>query len=117
MFLELGRRISMILLIVAVATGFAVPAAHAATHHSQMAVTAIITMDHAADCAHEGCPIDQNVDMHGTCFAPCAGVTALPPATAMAYLTVARDVFMPSLDPAMVDRNVAPDPHPPKSSN
>jgi len=106
----------MIMLIVAVATGFAVPTVQANWNHGQMVATATMSADHLAGCAHDGCPIDQGADMHGTCFAPCAGVSVLPPTTAMVYLTVARDVLTPSLDRAMVDRTVAPDPHPPKQS-
>lgn len=103
----------MILLVVAVATGFAVPTVQSGTHHGPMAATVTMSAD-LAGCAHDGCPIDQGADMHGNCFAPCAGVTALPPATAMVHLSVALDVLTPSLDLAVVDRTVAPDPHPPK---
>lgn len=106
----------MILLIVAVATGFAVPTVQAGSHLSPMAMAITMSADNLAGCAHNGCPIDQGADMHGTCFAPCAGVTALPPATAMVYLAVTRDILTPSLDLAMVDRTVAPDPHPPKQT-
>jgi hypothetical protein len=114
MWFELGRRISMILLIVAVATGFAVPTVKAGTHHSPMVTGITMSADNPAGCTHEGCPIDHGSDMHGTCFAPCAGATVLPPATAMVHLAVERDVLTPSLDLAVVDRTVAPDPHPPK---
>ena len=104
----------MIMLIVAVATGFAVPAVQAGSHLSPMATAITMSADNLAGCAHDGCPIDQGADMHGTCFAPCAGVSTLPAATAMVHLPVARDGLTPALDRAMVDRTVAPDPHPPK---
>jgi hypothetical protein len=114
MWLELGRRITMIMLIVAVATGFAVPAAHAELHHGQVIVNAAMNMDNFGTCAHDGCGINQQADMQGTCFAPCTGVTALSATTAIFHFTVGHDVLTPSLDRAMVDRTIPPDPHPPK---
>jgi hypothetical protein len=114
MWLELARRISMIMLIVAIATGFSVPALQAQSHHGQMVASVAMSADNPAGCAHNGCPIDQKADMQGACFAPCPGVSVLPPATTISYLSVALDVLTPSLDRAMVDHTVAPDPHPPK---
>jgi hypothetical protein len=114
MWLELGRRIAMIVLIVAIATGFSVPAVQAQSHHGQMVASVAMGADKLAGCAHDGCPIDQKADMQGACFAPCAGVSALSPMTTIPYLAVARDVLTPALDRAMVDRTVAPDPYPPK---
>jgi len=104
----------MIALIVAVATGFAVPAAQAGSHHAQTVAGVAMSADDLAGCAHDGCPVDQNAAMHATCFAACAGVSILSPAAAIVYLSVARDVLTPALDLAMVDRSVPPDPHPPK---
>ena len=115
MWLELARRIAMIMLIVAIATGFSVPAVQAQSHHGQMAASVAMSADNPAGCAHSGCPIDQKADMQGACFAPCLGVSVLPPTTTISYLSVAQDVLTPSLDRAMVDHTVAPDPHPPKS--
>jgi hypothetical protein len=114
MWLELARRISMIMLIVAIATGFSVPAVQAQSHHGQTVASVAMSADSLAGCAHDGCPIDQKADMHGACFAPCAGVSVLSPPTTISYLAVAQDVLTPSLDRAMVDHTVAPDPHPPK---
>ena len=114
MWLELGRRIAMTMLIVAIATGFSVPALQAQSHHGQMVATVAMGANNLADCAHDGCPIDQKADMHGACFAPCAGVSVLSTTATISYLTVAQDVLTPSLDLALVDRTVAPDPHPPK---
>ena len=70
--------------------------------------------DNPAGCARSGCPIDQKADTQGSCFAPCPGVSVLPPTTTISYLSVAQDVLTPSLDRVMVDHTVAPDPHPPK---
>jgi hypothetical protein len=114
MWLELGRRITMIMLIVAVATGLGVPAAHAELHHGQVIATAATSTDNFGTCAHDGCGSNQQADMQGTCFAPCAGVTALSTAAAIFHLTVGHDALTPSLDRAMVDRAIPPDPHPPK---
>jgi len=103
------------MLIVAFVAGIVVPAAQAGSqHHSPTITTVSVSMADAGGCVHDGCPIGQQADMHGTCFAPCTGTTALPPAMAMVQLVVARDVLTPSLDLAVVDRTVAPDPHPPK---
>ncbi len=114
MWLELARRITMIMLIVAVATGVAVPAAHAEMHHGQVVATAAMSTDSGGTCAHDGCGIIQQADMQGTCFAPCAGVTALSATGAIFHFTPGRAVLPPALDRAMVDRSVPPDPHPPK---
>ena len=103
----------MIVLIVAIATGLSVPVAPAGSHHPEMVASLAMGADHS-DCAHDGCPVDQGAAMHAACFTTCAGVSILPPAAAVVYLNVARDVLMPSLDRAMVDRSIPPDPHPPK---
>src|SRR5665213_2506962 len=96
MWLELGRRVSIIMLIVAVATGFTAPIVQANSHRGQIVATVIMSADHLAGCAHDGCPIEQGTDMHGTCFAPCAGVSVLSTAAAMVYL------------PAAVERTLTP---------
>jgi hypothetical protein len=114
MWLELGRRILMVALIVAVATGFAMPAAQAGSHHAQAVAGVAMSADDLAGCTHDGCPVDQHAAMHATCFTACAGVSVLSPPAAIVYFSVARDVLTPSLDRAMVDRTVPPDPHPPK---
>jgi hypothetical protein len=114
MWLELARRIAMIMLIVAIVTGFSVPGIQAQSHHGQMVASVAMGAHNPAGCAHDGCPIDQKADMQGTCFAPCAGVSVLSPTSTISYLSVAQDVLTPSLDRAMVDHTVAPDPHPPK---
>jgi hypothetical protein len=115
MWLELGRRVSMIMLIVAFATGISVPTVKAQSHHGQMIASMTMSADHLANCAQDGkCPIDQNTDMHGTCFATGAGVSALSATTAIYYFGVANDVLGPSLDRDMVGHTIPPDPHPPK---
>ena len=111
---ELGRRLAMIVLIVAVATGVAVPVSFAGSHHDKTAVSLALGMGHPAGCVHDGCPADQNTTAQGTCFSACAGVTVLPPVTATVYHAIAYDVMTPARDPALVDRGIAPDPYPPK---
>jgi hypothetical protein len=114
MWRELGRRVAVIVLIVAVATGFAVPATFAGPHHDQTAISVAIGAGHSAGCAHDGCPIDQNAATQGACFSACAGVTVLPAAPATVCRAVVYDILTPSLDLAMVDRSIPPDPYPPK---
>lgn len=115
MWFELGRRISMIMFIVAFATGISVPAIQAQSHHGQMVAPMTMSADHLANCAHDGkCPIDHNADMHGTCFATGTGVSALSATAAIYYFSVAKDVLTLSLDRDMVGLTVPPDPHPPK---
>jgi hypothetical protein len=114
MVLELGRRISMIVLIVAIATGFAVPVAPAGSHHAQTVASLAMSADDLAGCAHDGCPVDQHAAMHAACFTACAGVSVLSPPAATVYFSNARAVLTPSFDRAMVDRTIPPDPHPPK---
>lgn len=114
MWLELSRRISIIMLMVAFATSLAVPAIPAEAHHSQMVATVSMSMDDHGACAHDGCPIDQQADTHGTCFASGTAASVLAPTTAIFYFALAQDVLVPSLDRAMVDRTIPPDPHPPK---
>ncbi len=114
MWLELRRRISMIMLIVAFATSLAMPAIPAGPHHSQLVTTVAMSMGNHTTCAPDGCPIDQQANMNGTCLASGTGAGVLSPATAIFYFTAAQDVSTPSLDRAMVDRTIPPDPHPPK---
>ncbi len=104
----------MIMLIVAVATGFAVPVAQAMPAHGPMMATVAMNMDGLGTCAHDGCPLDQNVDMHGSCFVACGGVSVLPPVAAIFHYAAAQAVLAPSFDLALVDRSIRPDPHPPK---
>ena len=103
----------MIVLIVAIATGLACPSRKPESHHAQMVASVAMGADDS-DCAHDGCPVDQHAAMHAACFTTCAGVSILSPPAAIVYFSVARDVLMPSLDRAMVDRSIPPDPHPPK---
>jgi hypothetical protein len=113
MWLELARRLSLILLIVAVATGLGVPVVHAGPQHDRTTVA----MSADAGCVHDGCPIDQNAAAHTNCFATCAGVSLLSSTpTGIAYFAVGRDVLQPSHDVAMLARNIPPDPHPPKQA-
>ena len=114
MWLELGRRIAMIMLIVAFATSVAMPAVQAQTHHSQMIATVAMSADNHDDCAQDQCPLDHRADMQGTCCAASAGVSVLSQTTAIFYLAVTQDVLAPSLDLAMAGRAIPPDPHPPK---
>jgi hypothetical protein len=116
MWLELGRRLSMIVLVVAFATGLSVPTVQAHSHHGQIIAPMAMSADHLAGCAQDGkCPIDQNTDMHGTCFASGTGVSALLLATAViCQFSVTKDVLKPSFDRTMVGQTIPPDPHPPK---
>jgi hypothetical protein len=114
MWLELARRLTMIVLIVAISTGFAAPMAQAGSHHGQAIATMAMGSDGAGDCAHAGCGIAQQADMQGNCFAPCAGVTALSTVAPISYFAAGHDVLTPSPALAMVDRAIPPDPHPPK---
>jgi len=111
---ELECRLAMIVLVVAIATGFAVPATFAGPHHDQTAISLAMHMGHPAGCTHDGCPADQNTATQGTCFSACAGVTVLPPVAAIVYSSVAYDVMTPTRDSALVDRGIPPEPYPPK---
>jgi hypothetical protein len=114
MWLELARRLTMIVLIVAISTGFAAPMAQVGSHHGQVIATMAMGTGGSGACAHAGCGIAQQADMQGTCFAPCAGVTVLSTAAPMSYFAAGHDVLAPSLALAMVDRAIRPEPHPPK---
>lgn len=114
MWLELGRRITMAMLIVAVAIGFAVPAPHAQLHYGQVVVSAAMGTDTSSTCAHDGCGFNQHAGMQGTCFASCAGVTVLPAMVGIFHFTGGHDLLAPALDSAMADRAIPPDPYPPK---
>jgi len=105
----------MIMLIVAFATGISVPTVQAHSHHGQMIAHMTMSADHLANCAQDGkCPIDQNTDMHGTCFATGTGVSALSATAAIYHFSVAKDVLKPSFGRTMVGQTIPPDPHPPK---
>ena len=115
MWLELGRRISMIMLVVAFATGLSVPSVQAHSHHNQMLAPMTMSADHLADCAQDGkCPIDKNTGMHGTCFGTGTGVSALSATAVVYHFSFAKDVLKPSFNLTMVGRTIPPDPHPPK---
>ena len=111
---ELGRRLAMIVLVVAVATGVAVPVSFAGPHHDRAAISLAMGMGHPIGCAHDGCPADQNSAAQGACFSACAGVTVLPPVTATVYRAIAYDVMTPARDLVLVARVIPPDPYPPK---
>jgi len=113
MWRTLARQIATIVLIVAVATGFAMPMPQAAPHHESVVVTAAMSMD-GSPCAHDGCPLEQSADMHGICSMTCGGLTVLMPPLAIAYRSIAPVIVAPTLDLAMVDHRIPPDPHPPK---
>jgi hypothetical protein len=114
MWRELGRRVAVIVLIVAVATGFAVPVSFAGPHHDLAAVSMAVGAGPPGGCAHDGCAVDQDAATQGACFSACAGVTVLPAAAATVCRAVAYDILTPSPDLAMVDRSIPPDPYPPK---
>jgi hypothetical protein len=110
---ELGHRLAMIVVVVAVATGIAVPAS-AGLHHDQTSVSVAMGAGHPAACVHDGCPTDQNSATQGACFSACAGITALPSVVATIYRAIAYDVMTPTRDLAVADRDIPPDPRPPK---
>ena len=106
----------MIMLIVAFATGLSVPTVQAQSNRGQMVASVAMSMDGQGTCVHDGCPIDQNADMHGTCFASGTGVSVLSATEAIYQFSVAKDVLTPSLDRVMVGLTIPPDPHPPKQT-
>jgi hypothetical protein len=114
MWLELARRLSLTLLIVAVAAGFAVPAAYAGSHHHQAVASMASADNFRGGCTHESCPIGPSGDMHGICIVSASGVDALAPATGILYFASAPEVLTPSFDRALVECTIPPDPHPPK---
>lgn len=115
MWLGLGRRIAMIVLVVTFATGLVMPAVHAGSDpHGRMAASVVTSVDHHSTCPSKGCPIDQRADMHGTCFAAGAGASALPSPMVLVHFVAAQDVLTPSFDLALDDRTAPPDPYPPK---
>ncbi len=108
----------MIMLVAAIATGpFFLHAVQAAAQPGQaLAAGAMSMSDGLATGTHLGCPFDQKANLHGSCFAACAGVSVLPsPTAAVLYCFVAQDILQPKLDLAMVGHALPPDPPPPKS--
>lgn len=104
----------MITLGVAVTVCIGVPTVQAGSHHGQVVVSVPTSADNLASCAHGGCPNGQNGETHGNCSMSCTGVSGLVPIIAVFQLGGAEDAALPSLDLAMVDRIIPPDPHPPK---
>ncbi len=107
----------MILLIAAIATGlFFLDAAQAAPQHGQPFAAAVGMDDGLATGTHLGCSFDQKANLHGSCFAACAGVNVLRlPTAAILCYSFGQDVLRPKLDLAMVGHAFPPDPYPPKS--
>ena len=116
MWLELARRFVMIVLSVAIATGFMAHAAQSKPYHDQVAAFATIAGNHLTTGARDGCAGDQNVKVQVACFVTCGAVGALPP-PAVIFNTVDAEILSPSVDLAMIDHTIPPDPYPPKSSD
>jgi len=116
MWLELARRVSVIVLSVALATGFMAHAAQSHPHHGQVTTSAAIAGDQFSTGMTGGCPADQTVNVQVTCFATCAGVGALPSLPAI-FNVVDPGVLSPSIDLVMIDHATPPDPYPPRPIN
>lgn len=115
MWLELGRRIATIMLIVAVATGFAVPVTQAGSqHHGQFFIGISTSMNSLASCKHGTCLVGQNAESHANCSVSCTGVSGQVPIMAAFHFNGAQGAMMPSLNRTMVEQTIPPDPHPPK---
>ena len=104
----------MIMLIVALAALPFVPAMPAAAHQGQTTVSATTTNSDHGTCNHDGCPVEQQADMQGACFASGAGPSILAPVAAIAYTTTTQSILMPALDRALVDHRIPPALRPPK---
>ncbi|HVX57337.1 MAG TPA: hypothetical protein VHA37_06395 [Candidatus Saccharimonadales bacterium] len=117
MWLKLRLRISTVAIIAAFAALFTVFASRADAHHNTPAysVMSAITYEDGG-CVHDGCSIPQHHDSHGTCFASGTATSALPPASSMRHFALVQDVLRPSLDRAMIEQIIEPDPHPPKDA-
>jgi len=104
----------MIMLIVAFAASLFVPAMPAFAYDDQTVIGMAMTTDNGGICTHDSCPVEQQADMQGACFASGAGPSVLSQIAGISYFTTAQGVLTPSLDRALVDRTVPPDLRPPK---
>ena len=114
MWLELARRISVIVFIVAFATNSVVSAVQAHSHHTESLATVAMSTDDDGDCTYDKYHPAHQLDIQKMCCSAGAGVSVVLPASIGLYLADAQDALMPSLDRVPVGRTIPPDPHPPK---
>lgn len=115
MWLKMRHLISIVAVIAAFAALFTVFASRADVHHNTpvYSVMSATTYDDGG-CVQDGCLIPQQHGSHGTCFASGLATSVLPPASSTHHFALVQDVLRPSLDRAMTEQVIEPDPHPPK---
>jgi hypothetical protein len=104
------RRLSVVLLALALAAGLVTHGVRASDSGVKMAVAAVSDMPMPGEC--DGCGDDQKA-MAAACSAFCGGVVALPSMGA-AFAAVPAETLGSFVGPNPTARTVSPDPYPPR---
>ena len=111
MWSEPARRLLVLLLSVALATGITMRVAHAdGVDMTAAAMTTGMSMD--GKC--HGCPGEDKAMPPTACFAFCGGVVAALPSLAVALEAPGIDGVAPAQEPVATGHAAAPDPYPPR---
>jgi hypothetical protein len=111
---ELGRRILVALLSVALVTGFAFHSVQAADTSVGGATAKTVSANVATPAGDHGCAGDHKAAPRGICNVLCASAVALPSIT-FRFDALLVGTMGPTADSAVIDHIVPPDTHPPKS--
>ena len=111
MWPEFARRLLVLLLSVALATGLTMRVVQAASMDMTAVAMATTHMPMNGKC--DGCAGNEKATAPTICFTSCASVAALPAAVA-AVDPSGGDVVTPAVDPAATGHAAPPDPYPPR---
>jgi hypothetical protein len=115
---ELARRLLVLVLSVALATGFVTRSVHALAMDIKAPAAATVVaskssgMPMSGECS--GCTGSEKAMMSAACSAFCGSAVALPPVV-VAFDPGLVDTVEPSAAPAATGRTFPPDPGPPRS--
>lgn len=116
---EIARRLFVVVLSVALATGLATRLVHAIAMDTEApaAATATATMDTGMPMSGKcsGCAGSEKAMMSAACSASCGTAVALPPVV-VAFDPVLVATIGPSAAPTATGRAFPPDPYPPRPS-
>lgn len=112
---ELLQRFLVLVLSMAITTGFATHFVRAGDTNATAIAAATVNTDMPMPVGHDGSAGDQKAMAQGACIASCTSMVALP--TAVAGIdAVLLGTVVPTIGPVASGHAIPPAPHPPKSS-
>ncbi len=113
MWFELGRRIWVMIVIVAFATASVVPVAQAHPQHTQLVTNLSSSVDQG-NCDHNGYPASHQSGTQSTCCTAPSNAAVTLPSGLKLYFSIVQEILTPSLTRVVAGLTIPPDPHPPK---